>query len=276
MAKRFTDSEKWSKPFIRSMKAPYKLLWLYILDECNHAGIWQVDMDVARVKIGEKLYLDEAIKSFEGKIYVFDNGEKWFIPDFIEFQYGVLNQENRAHNSVIQILCKYNLIDIETGQIKPLISPLQGAMDKDKDMDKDISVTIIKKFTPPTLDEVESYFAQNGYTNARKAYEYYSVADWHDANGKKIKNWKQKMQGVWFKEENKIAGSNGLAIKEKPDMTGWTEKQIYIWRTKNEEKFADLYRSAEANQFIASYEEKTGRYKDYFDQQTLRFKSNQE
>jgi hypothetical protein len=42
---------------------------------------------------------------------------------------------NRAHNSVIQILNK-NKID---WQNKPLISPLQGAMDMDmvKDMDKD-------------------------------------------------------------------------------------------------------------------------------------------
>lgn len=79
-----------------------------------------------------------------------------------------------------------------------------------------------------------------------------------------------------FLNQAKSKGTKILTSKEKPDMTGWNEKQIYIWRTKNEEKFADLYRSAEANQFIASYEEKTGRYKDYFDQQTLRFKSNQE
>ena len=279
MAKRFTDTEKWGKPFIRGMKAPYKLLWLYILDECDHAGIWQVDIEVAKIKIGERLVIDEAIKMFAGKIHVFHNGEKWFIPDFISFQYGVLNPENRAHNSVINILCKYDLVDEETGKITPLTSPLQGAKDKDKDIDKDIDsmdgIKIIKKFNPPTLKEVEDYFYQNGYQNARKAFEYYSVANWHDSSGKPIKNWKQKMQGVWFREENLIK-SNQPQIQQKPDMTGWTEKQIYIWRTKHEEGFADLYRSAEANQFIASIEEKTGRYKDYFDQETLRFKSNQE
>lgn len=132
MAKRFTDTEKWKKPFIRSMKAPYKLLWLYILDECDHAGIWQVDFEVAQIKIGEKLNSETAKEFFAGKIYEFDGGEKWYIPDFIEFQYGELSEQNRAHNSVIRILEKYNL-----NEIKPLISPLQGAMDKDKDKDKD-------------------------------------------------------------------------------------------------------------------------------------------
>lgn len=133
MAKRFTDSTKWSKPFIRCMKAPYKLLWLYILDECDHAGIWQVDFEVAQVKIGERINLETALQQLNGKIYPFADGEKWFIPDFIDFQYGVLNPENRAHNSVIQLLNKYNL----SLEIKPLTSPLQGAKDMDKVKDKE-------------------------------------------------------------------------------------------------------------------------------------------
>jgi hypothetical protein len=131
MAKRFTDSAKWGKPFIRSMKAPYKLLWLYILDECDHAGVWQVDFDVAELKIGEKLKIEIAIQQLSQKIIPFDNGEKWFIPDFVDFQYGVLNPENRAHNSVLQILNKYGL----SVNNKPHISPLQERKDKDMDMD---------------------------------------------------------------------------------------------------------------------------------------------
>lgn len=135
MAKRFTDTTKWNKPFIRGMKAPYKLLWIYILDECDHAGIWQVDFEVAEIKIGEKLNKETALNFFKDKIIAFD--DKWFIIDFIEFQYGVLNPLNRAHNSVISILSKYNLLD-ESYKIKPLTSPLQGAMDMDKDKDKDM------------------------------------------------------------------------------------------------------------------------------------------
>lgn len=133
MAKRFTDTEKWKKPFIRSMKAPYKLLWLYILDECDHAGIWQVDFEVAQIKIGERLNIETAREFFSGKIFEFEGGEKWYIPDFIEFQYGELNEQNRAHNSVIRILEKYNL-----KEIKPLTSPLHGANDKDKEKEKEL------------------------------------------------------------------------------------------------------------------------------------------
>ena len=138
MAKRFTDTEKWKKPFIRGLQGAYKLLWLYICDDCDHAGIWQVDMEVAAIRIGEKIDLKEAIKSFDEKIIILDKGNKWFIPSFLEFQYpSGLNSDNRAHNSVIILLEKYNL---RISKDKPLISPLKGAMDMDmvKDMDKDM------------------------------------------------------------------------------------------------------------------------------------------
>lgn len=64
----------------------------------------------------------------------------------------------------------------------------------------------VKRFTPPTLEMVLTYFEEKGYTeqSAKKAYEYYSVANWKDSKGNQVKNWKQKMQGVWFKDENKI------------------------------------------------------------------------
>ena len=135
MAKRFTDTEKWKKPFIRGLQGAYKLLWLYICDDCDHAGVWQVDIDVAQIRIGEKIDLKEAIKTFDEKIIIFDKGNKWFIPSFIEFQYpSGLNPENRAHNSIIILLEKNNLLDMQN---KPLTRTLQGSMDMDKDMDKD-------------------------------------------------------------------------------------------------------------------------------------------
>lgn len=134
MAKRFTDTDKWKKPFIRGLHGAYKLLWMYILDDCDHAGIWQVDLEVAQVRIGEQLDCNIALSQFSEKIIPFSNGEKWFIPSFIDFQYGALNPDNRAHGSVLNLLKKYNLIDLEN---KPLKSPLQGAMDMDMDMDID-------------------------------------------------------------------------------------------------------------------------------------------
>jgi hypothetical protein len=67
-----------------------------------------------------------------------------------------------------------------------------------------------KAFTPPTEDEVINYFYANGYTleSAQKAFMYYDSNNWVDSRGNKIKSWKQKMIGVWFKDENKIEPKN--------------------------------------------------------------------
>lgn len=135
MAKRFTDTNKYRKPFIRGLQGAYKLLWDYLYHDCDHAGIWIVDFEIAQLYIGSDMPVNksDALKYFnsdEKRIIEIDGGKKWFLPSFIEFQYGVLSENNRAHSSVISILKKYGLY-----KNKPLTSPLQGAKDKDKEMD---------------------------------------------------------------------------------------------------------------------------------------------
>lgn len=134
MAKRFTDTNKYRDAFFRELPAPYKILWDYIQHDCDHAGIWIVDFRVARIYVGDDLKLSqhEALRLFndgEQRVFEIDNGKRWFIRSFVEFQYGTLNAENRAHKSVISLLEKFSLYKNKT-----LISPLEGAKDKEKDM----------------------------------------------------------------------------------------------------------------------------------------------
>lgn len=138
-----TDTEKYNKQFIRGLPGPYKLFWDYLYHDCNHAGIWIVDMEIAQIKIGKDspVEIDRALELFNAKeerIIVLNCGSKWFIPQFLQIQYGgVLNPSNRVHLSVIKALSVYK----DNEKIKPLISPflgaIQGAKDKDKDKDKD-------------------------------------------------------------------------------------------------------------------------------------------
>lgn len=60
------------------------------------------------------------------------------------------------------------------------------------------------------INDIKLYFFENGYSEmtAQKFFDYYSVASWKDSKGNKVKNWKQKAQAVWFKEENKIKDTN--------------------------------------------------------------------
>lgn len=78
----------------------------------------------------------------------------------------------------------------------------------------------LQVFTPPILDDVISYFTENGYSKsaAQKAFDYYSAGNWKDSKGNQVKNWKQKMQGVWFKDEHKAPTVNGIR-KRSPGLT---------------------------------------------------------
>lgn len=136
MSKRFTDTEKWKKPFIRGLNAPYKLLWLYILDDCDFAGIWQVDFDVALLKVGVKVSYNEALTMFGDKITVLEEF-KWIINDFIPFQYGTLNPANRVHASIIRTIqsAKQKVEKTVNGASN---APLDRAKDKEQDKEQDI------------------------------------------------------------------------------------------------------------------------------------------
>lgn len=140
MAKRFTDTNKYKKPFLRGLKGAYKVLWDYLYHDCDHAGVWIVDFEIAQIYIGKDLLVNkkDALKYFnqdEIRIVEIDNGEKWFIPSFITFQYGPLNENNRAHNSVIQILEKYNLLN-DKGHLRTFEGPKEKDKDKNKEKEK--------------------------------------------------------------------------------------------------------------------------------------------
>lgn len=69
-----------------------------------------------------------------------------------------------------------------------------------------VNTKATNSFIPPTLDEVKTFFKEKGYNEigAKKAFDYYSAGDWKDAKGNQVKNWKQKMLGVWCRDEYKL------------------------------------------------------------------------
>ena len=80
--------------------------------------------------------------------------------------------------------------------------PKKADNDNDKDNDKDNENDIKKKnkqkkFEPPTLQEVQQWFTEQGSTaeQGAKAWNYYSEGNWIDAKGQPVKNWRQKMRG---------------------------------------------------------------------------------
>ncbi len=187
-----TDTDKWKKRFVRELSPQHKLLWFYILDDCNHAGIWEVDIEVASIRVGYDLVYDMLPQSFLDKIEIFDNGDKWFIPDFIDFQYGELNPNSNVHKSVIQLLERYNLM----GYLKGSQTLPEGVKDKDMVIVKDKAKA--KRFAKPNVEDIIDYCNErNNHVDAQKFYDYYSSNGWKVGKNP-MKDWKAAVR-TWEK-----------------------------------------------------------------------------
>lgn len=132
MAKRFTDTGKWANVWFSDLPPRMKLVWIYLCDNCDHAGVWEINMKLMQFQLGERIELQEILSAMGNKVLLADDGKKLFLPPFLDFQYGALNPDNRVHQSVLQRLDRIGLLAI----LKPLISPFQGAKDKDKDKER--------------------------------------------------------------------------------------------------------------------------------------------
>ena len=199
MAKRMTDTDKWKKGFMRGLPTKYKLLWLYILDDCNHAGVWEADFEVASLRVGGKVEEQEAINHFKDSIKIFDNGDKWFLPKFIDFQYGELNPNSRPHQAVIRIIEKYDLLNIEdteTSSVKTIIK---------------VSNT---SFKPPTLSEVNDYcIERKNSVNPNKFFNYYESNGWKVGRNK-MKAWRSAVH-TWESNSNDTNSDRTTSHKHK-------------------------------------------------------------
>jgi len=134
MAKRYTSTGKWADAWFCSLTDPEKLFWLYLLDNCDHAGIWQVNWAL----VGFHIEGDIDKSKFKERVVEL-TPERWFIPKFVIYQYGgfdKLNPANRVHKAVIDLLTLNNAWD-KMGGTETSVSPAGGS---DKGVSAAVSV----------------------------------------------------------------------------------------------------------------------------------------
>ena len=96
-----------------------------------------------------------------------------------------------------------------------------------------------RKFIPPTLQEVIKYVKEKCYqVDVKKFLEYYTESNWHDRDGKPVRNWKQKIIAVWNKpggpKKCRSANCKELGVYTSTDDTGqvcwWCEDHKQGWK----------------------------------------------
>lgn len=168
MAKRLLDDKLFEDEWFVDLPQKYKILWLYLITKCDHAGIYKVSYKLMDFFVGEHLEPSEVKRILSDRIIEIEDGKKWFIPNFLKFQYSNgLNSNKPAIVSVRKIIIENNLVEIvkqSLGNDFLMIKDKDKDKVKDKDKDKsigeDIPTDIQKMFIKtlgrnPKIPEVE-------------------------------------------------------------------------------------------------------------------------
>jgi hypothetical protein len=112
MAKRFIDTGIFDDDWFMDLSKDSKLLWVYFITKCDHAGILKLNEKLCKVQTDIK-DLTGVIKQLGNRLVTVSE-HLYFIPKFIDFQYpGFPNSKVRQQISAVEILTKYGLFDKE-------------------------------------------------------------------------------------------------------------------------------------------------------------------
>ena len=120
MSKRLTDTEIWQKEWFLKYTLKQKVLFRFILDNCDCAGVYEPNYTLLNVYIGEVVTREEILSLNQDKMHIeeLENG-KFFIPDFVFFQCGELKETCKPHAKVIETLKKHGLFErVSKGYVK--------------------------------------------------------------------------------------------------------------------------------------------------------------
>jgi hypothetical protein len=142
--KRFTDTNKWRDPWFRRLSQTAKLFFVWLTDNCDNAGVIDIDLESASFDIGKPVN-GEHFSEIESRLKKLPNGKFWIVK-FVGFQYGdALSERCTPHLRVIELLRSHGLNYpecVKESTTLPTTLPtrvettLKTRQEKDKEQDK--------------------------------------------------------------------------------------------------------------------------------------------
>jgi hypothetical protein len=192
--KRFTETQKWEDPWFRRLAPEMKLLWQWILDRCDNAGVIDPDIDLASFQIGYGYPMDTLLE-FGERVVKLPCG-KWFIPKFIDFQYGKLSEDCKAHNPVFASLAKNGIQRVSIGYEYPTGKGIGKGIGKGLLEGEDVQAEKSTGKARGTIQELSAFALEIGLAESDGEN---CFCKWESTGWKGIKDWRMKMR-TWKHE----------------------------------------------------------------------------
>ena len=197
MSKRFIDTEIFEDPWFMDLSISGKVLWMYCITKCDHAGVLKWNERLIQFQTGIKNM--GTVKEELGNRLRTVSEDYVFIPKFFEFQYPNYPEKKfKAADSAIEILRKFNLIDDSTHTVKQELSNSysisngigNGTGKKGVQGDSGKKGKCLMQNSGVTLPDVEEAFEKTkDLKMADPAYYFNSALGWSDSKGEMRVDW---------------------------------------------------------------------------------------
>jgi hypothetical protein len=205
MALRQVSTEFWHDSKVMNMFTPEdKLfyLWCFTNSHLNISGCFKVSIKEIHNEIGySEPSVELLIDRFQNKheLIQFDreqnellllNWHKYNWTKSPKIVSAIMANANKIKNSNFYNYIISKLSENDTQEVKEIEVPK-----KEEVLFENIKPKTVKRFIPPTLEEVTHYCVNVRKNNVdpKKFYDFFEAGDWIDAKGQKVKNWKQKV-----------------------------------------------------------------------------------
>ena len=228
MAKRFTDTDKWKDEWYTELSTDYKVIWQYLLDTCDNAGIYKRNIKLLNYYCNTNVSDKDILNVFKLRVTPISD-EKWIINKFCVFQYGpdFLESKNKAVISVVNKLIENNLYQSSTNTLLiPYLSPIntlsipyQYSIDTPREQEQE---QVKDKLKEQVKEEVEYEYSDRAKGNtkniAERLLDVLMNADSDDLKyNRAVEDWRE------------LGGIDGVS-----ELLEWDESQKNNWKNKLE------------------------------------------
>ena len=202
MSKRFTSTLKWRDGWFHRLSLHAKVVFLYVVDTCDAAGVWEPNHSVAEAEIGftavgVKLDWQAVIKELNAPVdsgwqpktdeprpalpsqrVMFTKTGKYWVANFCRFQYGKLRAGYPMHVPALRSLAAHGLLETYA-QLFP-----EGIAEEAK---RGTAAASFPKPRPvPTMAEVRGWpeAKDMGEDDLQLFFHHYAACGWRQPNGK--------------------------------------------------------------------------------------------
>jgi len=203
MAKRYIDTGFLKQKWIKKLSPERKIFLIYLMLECDNAGIIELDLEDAEFWVGKKI--GNPIEFLpENYLLKIPDTDKYIIPKFIEWQYGDLKSDKNIVRQARQLLNKYELIDesftLNLHKLNINVTLIEcnntnsNSNSKDNSKDKEAKFkNEVLQFNYPKemLNEFINYWTEPNKSKTKLRYELQTTWDTSRRLGTWAKNTKQ-------------------------------------------------------------------------------------